>query len=237
MTELREARTFLSNHGWLSEAPVGLRTILLSQCELRKLSRGDYAYQAGDQVNGLWGVVSGGFAFSIAPHEQGPHMAHVFRPGFWFGEAEFLAGTSRRYDVRATREAHCLWLSVEKLSMVLKREPRLWQLLGSLCADHLFLAIGALDDLTIRNSRARIAAILLRLANVRLQDQPTDPTPELDIKQEDLGSLANLPRTSVTAYLGELEGQDLIQRSYGAVRIINPGGLRSLVKEEAATAK
>jgi hypothetical protein len=37
----------------------------------------------------------------------------------------------------------------------------------------------------------------------------------------------------VTAYLGELEEEDLIQRSYGAVRIINPGGLRSLVKEEA----
>jgi CRP-like cAMP-binding protein len=233
MIELREARTFLSNHGWLSEAPAGLRTTFLSQCELRKLSRGDYAYQAGDQTNGLWGVVSGGFAFSIAPHERGPHMAHVFRPGFWFGEAEFLAGTARRYDVRATREAHCLWMSDKKLSALLEREARLFRFLGSLCSDHLFLAVGAVDDMTIRNSRARVAAILLRLANVRLQDQPTDPTPELDITQEDLALLANLPRTSVTAYLGELEGQDLIQRSYGAVRLINPAGLRRLVKEEA----
>lgn len=233
MIELHEARTYLSNHGWLSEAPADLRTQFLSQCELRKLSRGDYAYQAGDQTNGLWGVVTGGFAFSIAPHERGPHMAHVFRPGFWFGEAEILAGTARRYDVAATREAHCLWMSYKKLNALLEHEPSLWRLLGSLCADHLFLSVGAVDDMTIRNSRARVAAILLRLANVRLQDQSADPAPELDITQEDLALLANLPRTSVTAYLGELEGQNLIQKSYGAVRIINPSGLRRLVSEEA----
>ncbi len=232
MTQLREARTFLSKNGWLTEIPVDVRTMFLSRCELRKFSRGEYAYRIGDQPNGLWGVVFGGFAFSIAPHERGPHVAHVFRPGFWFGEAEFLAGTSRRYDVMATRETHCLWISVGKLSAVLEREPSLWRLLGSLCAEHLFLAVGALDDMTIRNSRARVAAILLRLANVRLQDQPTDPAPELDITQEDLGLLANLPRTSVTAYLGELERQNLIQGSYGALRIINPGGLRRLVSEE-----
>ena len=81
-------------------------------------------------------------------------MAHVFRPGFWFGEAEFLAGTARRYDVMATREAHCLWMSDKKLSALLEREAGLWPLLGSLCADHLFLAVGAVDDMM--NAIARI---------------------------------------------------------------------------------
>lgn len=81
----------------------------------------------------------------------------------------------------------------------------------------------------IREPGARIAAILLRLAGVRVHEQLPDPAPELDVTQEDLASLANVSRATVSDHCARLESAGLISRAYGRVQLLDLKGLRALI--------
>ena len=53
-------------------------------------------YSVGDPPGGMYGLVSGKFAISIAPGERGAHIAHFARSGTWFGEAAAFTEQPRR---------------------------------------------------------------------------------------------------------------------------------------------
>ena len=99
---------------------------------------------------------------------------------------------------------------------------------------HLELAIGIIDDGSLREPGRRIAALLLRLADVRKGDHPHDPRPELDITQSDLAHLATVSCATIVAHLDELEQLGLVARSYGRLTLVDPAGLRARVMEYEA---
>jgi CRP-like cAMP-binding protein len=112
---------------------------------------------------------------------------------------------------------------------VARDHPLLWRYLGLLAGAHVADALGAISDNTIREPAARIAAILLRLAGVRVHEHLSDRQPELDLTQEDLALLANISRTTVSEHLAEMETGGLISRAYGRLRIVDPYRLRARI--------
>ena len=223
------ARRFLKQTGWLAQTPASFANKLLARCALASANRRECVYRIDEQLDGLRGVVSGGFAFEIAPHERGPHLAHVFRPGFWFGELEQFAGISKVASITATRPSVFLHIGQSELMDLVGAEPECWRWLGLLGSQHLMLALGVIDDGSINDPGRRIAALLLRLADVRDADNPQDPTPELDITQEDLAHLATVSRATVVAHLDDLEKASLIGRKYGRLTLLDPQRLRRQV--------
>jgi len=188
--------------------------------------RGEIVYRLGEAPDGLRGVVSGGFAFEIAPHERGPNFAHLFRPGFWFGEAEMFDGRPKIATIAATRESVYLHLSRSQLSELIAEDLETWRWLGLLGGRHLEIALGIIDDSTLRHPGHRITAILLRLASVRLADIADDPQPELDLTQSDIAHLATLSRATVAEHLDKLEREGLVSRAYRRLTILDPAGMR-----------
>lgn len=231
--EIAAAGRFLRSTGWLAATPASFANNLLARCVLLSVERGYRAYRIGQQPDGLRGIVSGGFAFEIAPHERGPHLAHVFRPGSWFGELEQFAGIPTVSSITATRPSVFLHINQSSLMDLLVAEPEAWRWIGLLCGQHLMIALGVVDDASIRDPAQRIAALLLRLADVRDGDNAHDPTPQLDITQEDLAHLATVSRTTVATHLADLERLGLIARTYGRLTLLNPTKLRNWVSTRA----
>ena len=116
---------------------------------------------------------------------------------------------------------------------LLVAEPEAWRWIGLLCGQHLIVALGVVDDASIRDPAQRIAALLLRLADVRDSDHAHDPTPQLDITQEDLAHLATVSRATVATHLADLERVGLIDRTYGRLTLLNPTKLRNRVNDRA----
>ena len=100
----------------------------------------------GEEPDGLRGVVSGGFAFDVAMHERGPHLAHAFRPGSWFGELELFAGIPKISSITATRPSIILHLDQKNFEELVEENPETWRWVGLLASQHLELAIGVVDD-------------------------------------------------------------------------------------------
>jgi len=166
----------------------------------------------------------------VAPRERGPYFAHIARPGSWFGEASAITGQPRRVGLMATRATRLLHLPLHGIHEIVGKDPAAWRLFALVTIEHLDAAIGAYDDLMIRDHAKRCIAVLLRLGGRRASSPEASPV-EIDSTQEDIATIANVARTTVVAVLRELEALGHVKKSYRRIRIMDPGALVAMVGE------
>src|SRR6478752_2956964 len=190
--DISEARSVATEHGWLSLTPPAFRAAVLEKSVLQQFSAGEVIYSIGDPPGGLYCLVSGDLGISIAPGERGPYLAHFARPGTWLGEGTVVTGQPRQISLSATRQCDVLHLPFHAFQEIVGEDPTCWRFVALLTSIHLSTAIGAADDLMIRDHVHRFIAILLRLGGCRLSTPP-DPAPiEFHVSQEDIAVMANV---------------------------------------------
>jgi CRP/FNR family cyclic AMP-dependent transcriptional regulator len=216
-------------HGWLHNVSQELRDAILAHCRKQTAAAGDVLYHIGDPPDGIYRVVNGAFFFEAGPVERGPQLVQSFTAGTWFGEAEIFNHRPRLGTMIASRPSSYLHLPLTQIEQFHQAGYEIWRALGVLAGAHIELALVAIDDLTIRPPRERIAAILLRMAGARLSDIPDDPEPELTITQADLAKIANTSRSTVARHLNELEADGLLTCSYGRISLLDGRALRELL--------
>ena len=196
---------------------------------MEQFKAGATIFSVGDPPGGMFGLVAGGLGVSIAPGERGPSLAHFARPGTWFGEAAAFSGQPRRVGLTSTRDTALLHLPLNAIHEIVGQDPTAWRLFALVTLGHLDLAIGASDDLMIRDHVKRFIAILLRLGGCRLATPPDSTPIEVDVNQEDLATMANVARTTAGATLRKLEASGHLDLSYRRFRILAPDALRAML--------
>jgi CRP/FNR family cyclic AMP-dependent transcriptional regulator len=229
MLPIEAARKIVTGNGWLSLTPPLFQAEVLDRCWLQTFKAGQNIFMAGDPPGGMFGLVSGGLAISIAPGERGPYFAHLARPGTWFGESSAITQQPRRIGLAATRDSQLLHLPLAKISEIVARDPAAWRLFALVTSGHIDMAIGACDDLMIRDHVKRFVAILLRLGGCRYSSPRETSLAEIDLRQEELATLANVARTTAGSILRRLETMGHIQQSYRRIRILAPDTLRAML--------
>ncbi len=217
----------LADTGWLATTPESFKTSVLAACRVRTFARGESVYGFDDPPGGLWGLAKGAVAVEVASVEHGLHVAHVLHPGAWMGEAALVTGTPRRVGVVATRPSLLGFLSIADFTRIADADPEAWRWLALLAVIHTDIAITVANDLMIRNTTARVAAILLHLAGCRTG--ATEQSAEIDLSQSDLARMTSLSRTALASQLKRLRVQGLIDADYRRIRITAPAKLRDYV--------
>ncbi len=250
MLDRAEVHKIVLEQGWLSLTPPSFQHSVLERCRLRHYKRGESIYSAGDTSSDMFGLIVGALAISVAPGERGPYVAHFARPGSWYGEAASITGQPRRVGLLATRATGLLKLPAHAIREIVGKDPSIWRLFALATVTHLDLAMGACDDLMIRDPVRRCVAILLRLGGRRQMSpaelspadlspaelspadlSPADLSPiEIDLSQADIADLANVARTTLNTILRELEKAGKIERSYRRIRILSPKALRAMLR-------
>ena len=231
MLELSAAREIVARQGWLSQVPSSFREKVLDRCLLDAFEAGAVIYSVGDPPGGMYGLASGRFGVSIAPGERGPYRVHFATPGAWFGELPAFTGQPRRLGLIAAKASTVLHLPLAAIREIVARDPGAWRFFAFVMVGHLDTALGAADDLLIRDYRKRLVAVLLRLAGCRKSTPPDGAIVEIDVSQDDLAAMANMARTTVNAVLRGLQSAGYVEASYRAVRIVAPDALRTLLEE------
>ena len=167
MTNHKHARDIVSQQGWLSFTPPAFRQIVLDRCKLLEFRAGATIYSVGDPPGGMYGLVTGNFDLSIAPGERGPYIAHLAQPGTWFGEAAAFTEQPRRIGLAVSRDTEALHLPLPAIREIVAADPGAWRFFGLAAIAHYDVAIGAADDLLIRDHVKRSIAVLLRLGGCR----------------------------------------------------------------------
>lgn len=231
MLNRADAAKILLDNGWLSQTPPSFQQSVLERCNLNHFEQGTTIYSVGDPSGGMFGLLSGGLAISVAPGERGPYVAHFARPGAWFGEGSAITGQPRKVGLLTTRKTCLLKLPLHAIREITGKDPASWRLFAMAAMSHVDVAMGACDDLMIRDPGNRCIAILLRLAG-RQHASPADASPaEVDLSQSDIADIANVARTTLNSTLRKLEDAGTLALSYRQIRILSPKALRAMLRD------
>ena len=107
-----------------------------------------------------------------------------------------------------------------------------WRWIAVLTTVHLEVAIGAADDLMIRDHVKRFIAVLLRLAGLRYDDAPERGTVDVHVNQDEIAYMANVARTTAGAILRDLEARGSVDLTYRNIKIIDAGALRERLADD-----
>ena len=94
----------------------------------------------------------------------------------------------------ATRDAELFYLPIEKIDELVARDAK--RLCALVTAGHLETAMGACDDLMLRDQVKRCIATILRLGGCRYVSPPNAPPVEIDARQDEIATLANVARAT-----------------------------------------
>jgi CRP-like cAMP-binding protein len=110
---------------------------------------------------------------------------------------------------------------------VIAQIPDGWRMFGMFPMYLYDTAMGALDDLMIRDPAARCVAVLLRLGDCWDPAQQETSPIELDLRQEDVARMSNLSRNAAAAVLRSLEARGVISLEYKVIKILDAQALRN----------
>ncbi len=230
MPKRKRAHDVVSQHGWLNFTPPPFRKSVLDRCKLLEFKADATIYSVGDPPGGMYGLVRGNLAISIAPGERGPYIGHFAQPGTWFGEAAAFTEQPRRIGLAVTRDTDVLHLPLPAIREIVAADPGAWRFFGLAAIAHYDVAIGAADDLLIRDHVRRSVAVLLRLGGCRYRTMHGAKAIEVDVSQDNFAAMANLARTTAGTVLRKLEADGRVEVAYRRIRILDPDALRAMLE-------
>jgi CRP-like cAMP-binding protein len=216
--------------GWISLLPDDDRARILGRCVRREPEHGAVLYRVGDAPDGLYYLATGCIRMDTVQSDHGPTILNHFHAGSWLGEAELFSGMPRLTTLTVLRPSSYLFLPLAALEALGRERPRIWRALGHLAAEHIALAVAGLDDLTIRPSNTRLAAVLLRLCGARITTGPADVMTDLDVTQLELAQMTNLSRSTIGDLLTEFERTGILDHQYGRLLVRDVPALRRMLE-------
>lgn len=230
-TDTAAAAETLSNTGWLADTPPEFRQAVLANCQWRRVAAGNAVSLAGDEDGSPIGIGRGSVTVTTSQGRADTPIVHVLHDGNWFGYMPLFT-PDRIISAVARSDVLAAVLPQRRLETMLAEQPIWWRYVGRLPAINLKRALGVIADMIIRDSHERCAAALLQLSEQRFANGKGIDDHDVPLSQQELGAIANLSRTSVSAILRDFETDGLIAMGYRSIVIKNPAGLRAIAEAD-----
>jgi CRP-like cAMP-binding protein len=155
------------------------------------------------------------------------------RPGEVFGELEAVVEQPRESYAQAVKPSRVWRLPRGALRRVLDGEPHVALAVAAQIGARFKRIESRVEDLVLRDLRARIAHALVELAEDFGRDDGRTRHIELPLSQQDLATLVGATRQSVNACLRALAAQGLVQHRARRFTLLNPAALRRAAETRA----
>ena len=208
-----------------ADTSAALSDRILRACSMHDVPAHTYLQHVADEPGGMWGLAEGALAVEFAPGTREPQKGYLLLPPVWAGEGGVVSGVRRMVGLSTTRRSVLLHLPAQHFASIARDEPLIWRWVSREQNKNFERALGMVDALMVRNSEARVAAVLLLLGG-RLGSQANAPR-VLDITQTDLAAIANLSRTVLNRALRSLASKGAIELGYSTITVADPAALRT----------
>jgi len=178
----------LDRVGWLARQSLEFRSWAAKHGRWRKFAAGESIYLAGDAPDGMYGLGDGALEVTFPLSGEEPVRIHRTEPGFWIGEVPLMAGATRLVSLSAALDSRAFHIPVGPMKELLQGDPDIWRILYEQSFDSLTTAVTLIAAELSLSPRARIAKLLLRLA-----DWPG----RVSANQDEFGRLIGMTRSSV----------------------------------------
>jgi CRP/FNR family transcriptional regulator len=210
----------LGRHPYFSAMPVPILKAVATRAIVRAYDRGSLVYLEGEPSPGLYLVASGGVRVFKASDDGKEQDLHHIGPGQSFGDAAAFDGNSTIANAQAMEPSVVLLIRREALLELIREYPEIGVAVIGVLAARLREVSGLAGDLALRRLTARVAGVVLRLADMQ-------PVATLPTRQE-LAAMVGTVREVATRALRYLEDAGLVRLEGRRVRILDRAGLRHL---------
>lgn len=132
----QSARAFLATCGDISDTPEGFPEALLQLSQLRTFEAHTPICTADEVDSAIFGVVYGAVAFIPALGAADANIAHILRPGKWFGFIPLIVETSRNASMEARTRTVVAAISGKDVKNLLAEQPHWWRAIAILAAKY-----------------------------------------------------------------------------------------------------
>lgn len=192
---------------------------MLQHATVSRYAEGDQIFAKGDPGNSMMAVLKGRVMIS-SPSEDGRQVVlTVFRDGEVFGEIALLDGKERTADATAMADTELLVVPRRSLLSLLEHRPELCLGLLVVLCERLRRTNEQVEDLAFLDLEARIAKVLVRLAEENGDGGTAAQPVGVKISQRALGELVGGSRESVNKHLQDWKRLGIIELGKGAILV------------------
>jgi CRP/FNR family transcriptional regulator, cyclic AMP receptor protein len=196
----------------------------------RRCPRGSVIFQKGDAGSSLMAVLQGRVRISSVSAEGKEVTLNVINAGDIFGEIALLDGKKRSADATAAEDT--LLLAVERRHFLpfLRRNDDLYLRLLAVLCDRLRRTSMALEELALFDLPARLARVLLKMAEDYGRPAGSGVRIDMKLSQRDLSTLVAATRESVNKQMQSWRKGGVVDMDGGHIVLRRSGELRLLVE-------
>ncbi|MBI3092429.1 MAG: Crp/Fnr family transcriptional regulator [Candidatus Tectomicrobia bacterium] len=196
---------------------------------LQEHPHGAVLFSEGDRCEGFYIVDRGTVKISKMSPAGREQVLHVVRAGDSFAEVALFAGGDYPATAFVLDDARLVFMRRIPFLKTLQARPELLlRLLASISQWARRLAT-MVENLTLRDARARLAAYLLSLAG---DEAAAGATVRLPTKKKLLAAQLSITSETLSRTFSVLRDSGLIEDAQGRVRLLDPRALRVLLEGE-----
>jgi CRP/FNR family cyclic AMP-dependent transcriptional regulator len=205
------------------------RAALAARLRRRRFRKGWTIFLHGDHGRDLFIVESGSVKICMTTADGKEITLAILGPGEFFGELALLDGEPRSSDAITMEDSEFLLLERAEFLQFINEHPsvalRVMEVLSRrLRADNQLVQDAAFFDVA-----ARLARVILRLAESVGQKDDGGTTIARRLTQNDLAGMVGTTRESINKWLAQYERLGLVERRAGLIRVLNAEALRKRI--------
>jgi CRP/FNR family cyclic AMP-dependent transcriptional regulator len=216
----------LRQHPVLGELPRASIQRLLACASRRTVRRGTTVFAKGDAGTQLIAVLSGRIKIAVSSPEGREAVLNVVHEGEVFGEIALFDGRPRTAAAIAVTDCELMSIDRRHFLPLVREQPDIAiKLIEILCA-RLRRSSEQYEDIMFLNLRARVAKLLLRLA----EEAGGPPPRKVLVTQQEMSQLAGMSRESINKQLRAWAQAKWVRLERGGVVVLRPEALETIVQ-------
>ncbi len=196
----------------------------------RRCPRGSLIFQKGDEGSSLMAVLQGRVKISSVSAEGKEVTLNVINQGEIFGEIALLDGKQRSADASALEDTLLLVVERRHFLPFLRRNDDLYLRLLAVLCDRLRRTSMALEELALFDLPARLARVLLKMAEDYGRPAVGGVRIDMKLSQRDLSTLVASTRESVNKQMQSWRKGGVVDMDSGYIVLRRSAELRMLVE-------
>jgi CRP/FNR family cyclic AMP-dependent transcriptional regulator len=205
------------------------RAALQARLRRRRYRKGATVFVHGESGRDLHLIESGSVKICMTTADGKEITLAILGPGEFFGELALMDGEPRSSDAVTMEDCQFLLLERAEFLQFMAEHPsvahRVIEVLSRRLRDNNELV----QDAAFFDVAARLARVILRLADSVGQRDASGITIAKRLTQNDLAGMIGTTRESVNKWLVFYERQGLVERRGGLIRVLNAEGLRKRI--------
>ena len=205
------------------------RAALVTRLRRRRHRKGARLFLHGDLGRDLYVIESGSVKICMTTADGKEITLAILGPGEFFGELALLDGEPRSSDAVTMEDCQLLLLERDEFIHFMEEHPSVAHRVIEVLSRRLRNNNELVQDAAFFDVAARLARVILRLAESVGHPDADGITISKRLTQSDLAGMIGTTRESVNKWLTFYERQGMVDRRGGLIRVLNADGLRKRI--------